>query len=464
MLRERYARRNLFEEIEGISLNMEPVLTQLDKLLEDDRVFRTVKGDLGRRYPRTLVTGRGSTPVEVVLRMLVVKHLYGWSYEQTEQWVNDSLVLRQFCRVYLEKVPDDTTLIRWANLIQPTTLQGLLEHVVELARQLKVTKGRKLRIDGTVVETNIHHPTDSTLLQDGVRVLSRLVARAGRVLHGRASRGKGWIRQQTQTAREAWLSIVHAAQRRGEEAEASMKQAYRTLLSVSQALLEQAQQVKDTLQLISQPAAQRLLNQLAASIPRVHQVMRQTHRRVLNGESVPARDKLVSLFEPHTAIIRKGKFGKDVEFGRVIWLDEVDGGIVSRYAILSGNPPDADQLQPSLDHHRARFGQSPHLLTADRKVFSPKGEAYATQYGVKYVAIPKPGARSPARQAHEAQPWFRSGRNWRAGLESRISLLKRRFGLDRCRYHGDDGMQRWVGWGVIAYDLWAIARQVACYG
>src|SRR5260221_6130074 len=168
MLRERYGQRNLFEEIEGISLGMEPVLTALDKLLDDDALFATVKGDLGRRYPRTLVTGRGSTPVEVILRMLVVKHLYGWSYEQTEQWVNDSLVLRQFCRVYLEKVPDDTTLIRWANLIQPETLQALLAHVVALAQQLKVTKGRKLRVDGTVVETNIHYPVDSVLLSDGV--------------------------------------------------------------------------------------------------------------------------------------------------------------------------------------------------------------------------------------------------------------------------------------------------------
>ncbi len=440
---------------------MEPVLTQLDKLLDEDGVFTAIKGDLSRRYPRTLVTGRGSTPVEVVLRMLAVKHLYGWSYEQTEQWVNDSLVLRQFCRVYLEKVPDDTTLIRWANLIQPTTLQGLLDHVVELARQLKVTKGRKLRIDGTVVETNIHHPTDSTLLQDGVRVLGRLVKRAGRLLHGGGTQGKAWLRQQAQTARAAWLSIVHAAQRRGEEADASMKQAYQTLLSVSQTLLEQAQQTKVALQRSGQPAAQRLVDQLTTFSPRVQQVMRQTQRRVLQGESVPARDKLVSLFEPHTAIIRKGKFGKDVEFGRVVWLDEVEGGIVSRYAILAGNPADADQLRPSLDHHRQVFDAPPHLLTADRKVFSPKGEAYATQHGVKYVAIPKPGPCSSARRVHEAQPWFRSGRNWRAGLESRISLLKRRFGLDRCRYHGDDGMNRWVGWGIITYDLWAIARQVA---
>ncbi len=134
MLRERYARRDLFEEIEGISLKMEPVLTQLDKLLEDDGLFKRVKADLARRYPKTLVTGRGSTPVEVILRMLVVKHLYGWSYEQTEQWVNDSLVLRQFCRLYLERVPDDTTPIRWANLIQPTTRQGLLDKDVEFGR------------------------------------------------------------------------------------------------------------------------------------------------------------------------------------------------------------------------------------------------------------------------------------------------------------------------------------------
>ena len=461
MLRERYAKRNLFEEIEGIGMGMEPVLRALDKLLDKDELFSAVKSDLSRRYPKTLVTGRGSTPVEVVLRMLVVKHLYGWSYEQTEQWVNDSLVLRQFCRVYLEKVPDDTTLIRWANLIQPTTLAGLLDHVVALARQLKVTKGRKLRIDGTVVETNIHHPTDSTLLQDGVRVLGRLLKRAGSVLKGGLPHGQAWIRQQSQVARNAWMNIIHAAQRRGEAADASMQTAYRTLLEVSQQLVAQAEHAGSRLSERAEAAAHRLAAQFNQVIPRVQQVMRQTSRRVLHGESVPARDKLVSLFEPHTAIIRKVKFGKEVEFGHVVWLDEVEGGIVSRYAILSGNPPDADQLRPSLEHHRAHFGQSPHLLTADRKVFSPKGEAYATQQGVKYVAIPKPGARSAARQAHEAQPWFRSGRNWRAGLESRISLLKRRFRLDRCLYHGQDGMNRWVGWAVITYDLWAIARQIA---
>ena len=178
MLRDRYEPMNLFALVSALSLALDPVLTQLDRVLDDDTLFQAVKADLAQRFPRTLIDGRPSTPVEVILRMLVVKHLYGWSDEATERWVSDSLVWRQFCRVYAAPVPDDTTLLRWANLIQPATLHRLLDHVVVLARSLKVTRGRKLRIDGTVVETTIHHPTDSTLLYDGVRVLSRTLAKA----------------------------------------------------------------------------------------------------------------------------------------------------------------------------------------------------------------------------------------------------------------------------------------------
>jgi len=375
MLQERYAKRNLFEEIEGISLGMEPVLTQVDKLLDEDALFSAVKGDLSQRYPRTLVAGRHSTPVEVIVRMLVVKHLYGWSYEQTEQWVNDSLVLRQFCRVYLEKVPDDTTLIRWANVIQPDTLPGLLDHVVELARRLKVTKGRKLRIDGTVVETNIHYPVDSTLLADGVRVVTRLLRRAGTVLQGGAAVGKRTLDTLRQHAHQRMLDILQAARQRGDAAEAAMKTAYQDLTDLTQHVVEQANQTRQVLAQQPTASAHRLVAQLTTFLPRVQQVIDQTTRRVLKGQSVPASQKLVSVFEPHTAIIRKGKPGHDVEFGRAIWLDEVEGGIVTRFAVLEGNPPDADQLQPSLDHHQAVFDRPPSLLAGDRKVFSPTGEA-----------------------------------------------------------------------------------------
>jgi IS5 family transposase len=159
MLRDRYEPMNLFALVPALSFTLEPTLARLDVLLDDDLLFQEVKADLARRFPRTLIDGRPSTPVEVILRLLVIKHLHGWSYAQTERWVNDSLVLRQFCRVYLRSVPDDTTLIRWAGLIQPATLQRLLDHVVGLARSLKVTRGRKLRLDGTVV-SDLHPSPD----------------------------------------------------------------------------------------------------------------------------------------------------------------------------------------------------------------------------------------------------------------------------------------------------------------
>src|SRR6266508_1093703 len=159
MLRDRYDPMNLFTLVPALGMELDPLLMRLDRLLDDDALFQAIKADLLKRHPRTATDGRPATPVEVILRMLIVKHLYDWSYEATEQWVGDSLVWRQFCRVYAERVPDDTTLIRWANLIQPETLHQLLDRVVDLARQYKVTHGRKLRIDGTVVETTMHHPT-----------------------------------------------------------------------------------------------------------------------------------------------------------------------------------------------------------------------------------------------------------------------------------------------------------------
>ena len=225
MLRDRYEPMNLFALVSALSLALDPVLIQLDRMLDDDTLFQTVKTDLIRRCPRTPIDGRPSTPVEVILRMLVVKHLYGWSYEATERWVSDSLVLRQFCRVYVEQVPDDTTLLRWANLIQPPTLHRLLEHVVALAQTLKVTHGRKLRVDGTVVATNIHHPTDSTLLYDGVRVLGRTLTRARHLLQATPALARALFRDRTRSAKRQMKRIMAAARQRGTEAADRMRAA-----------------------------------------------------------------------------------------------------------------------------------------------------------------------------------------------------------------------------------------------
>src|SRR3954465_4546635 len=233
MLRNRYNRTDLFALVPQLGLRFEPQLEQLDRLLDDDEILDRVRDDLARRYPRTRPRGPPSPPVEVILRMLVVMRLYGWSYAQAEYFVNDSLVLRQFCRVYLEKVPDDTVLIRWANTIGPETLKALNDRVVQLARSLKVTRGRKLRVDTTAVETDIHFPTDSGLIGDGVRVISRLLRRAEAVLGEAATGLKEAFRSRVRAVRTLSQQLHRIARRKNEQGRAAVKAAYGRLVATA---------------------------------------------------------------------------------------------------------------------------------------------------------------------------------------------------------------------------------------
>ena len=465
MIVDRYDPINLSELIPELRLEMEPELAALDRLLDEDEIFLAVKADLSRRRPNSSRLGRRSTPVEVILRMLVVRRLYDWSFEATERNVSDSLVLRRFCRLYLEAAPDDTTLIRWAKLIGPQTLEHLNERVVALAFERKVTRGRKLRTDATVVETNICHPTDSGLLNDGVRVLGRLMGRAKEVLGGTGES----FRNRTRSAKRLGRSIAEGARRRGEEAKEASKAAYERLLGIARASLKQAGKVRQMLrsQEEEEEEAQRHLGgtQLADELERFEgllaRVVEQTERRVLSGESVAAGEKLVSLFEEHTAIIARGKAAKKTEFGRKVWLDEVEGGIISGYRILQGNPSDEKGLLPSLENHLKLFERPPWLVAADRGAYSSANEEAARGMGVRRVALPKKGAKNEERQRHERQGWFRGARRFRAGIEGRISVMKRRGQLGRCRDKGEEGFGRWIGWGVLTSNLHAIARAEA---
>lgn len=365
--------------------------------------------------------------------------------------------------MYLEAVPDDTTLIRWAGFVGPDTLGRLNDRAVELARTLKVTRGRKLRTDGTVVEANVHHPTDSSLLANGVRVLSRLVGRA------KASLGtvpRALFRDRTRSAKRLARGIAEGARRRGEEGVRAREGAYRKLLGIARASLGQAGKVREALGREGDEATEGLAGELAHLEGLVGTVVRQTERRVLGGEAVPAGEKLVSLFEPHAAIIRRGRAGKETEFGRRVpargcWLDEVEGGIASGYRVLEGNAPDAQQLEPALSNHERVFGAPPGLVAADRGVYSAENEEEARRAGVERVCLPKPGRVSEERRGRERQGWFRRGMRYRAGVEGRISVLKRRGYLGRCRDKGEVGFERWVGWGVLTANLSTIARTVA---
>src|SRR5262245_40779784 len=285
MLRDRYPAVDLFALVPALALTFEPVLARLDALLEDDGLFQAVKADLARRRPKTLVTGRPSTPVEVLLRLLIVRRLYGWSYAQTEHFVGDSLVLRQFCRLGVAPAPDDTTLLRWAALLRPATLDGLLDHVVALARQLKVTRGRKLRVDSTVVQTPIHHPTDSSLLVDGVRGLCRLVRRARPVAGAALAGVRDAFRTRTRSARRRLQCIHRTARRKGEAAAAARRTAYARLCGVARQAVRQAARVQAAL--AARPAgpartgrgATKVAGELARLLPLVRRVIAQAERR-----------------------------------------------------------------------------------------------------------------------------------------------------------------------------------------
>lgn len=472
MIIERYEPDSSFEEVcFRLHICLTPEFEELDKLLDDKELFDLFKGDFQQRYPRSLTTGHPSTPVEVLIRALTLKHAQGWTYEETEEALRNNLMVREFCRLYSHEAPDDTVLIRWDNELKPSTLEALNERVVQAARRAKVTRGRKLRTDTTVIETNIHHPTDSILLADGIRIISRIAKKAKQVvgsLGDRVSVPKHLFRDRMRSVKGRVKAIFTFSRAKTDSAKAQMKKTYEELISIAQAGVKQATKLSSTLQRFLPQVGgavkgniQRLVTYLEEMTPRIEQVITQSIKRVLQDQVVPSAQKLVSLFEPHTAIIQKDKPGHSTHFGRKVKLDEVDGGIISHYTIEVGNPKDCQLFCESLDSHKRSFGKPPDLMTADRGSWSLDNESYALQEGVKKVVLPKAGKRSAERLEHEHQPWFRKGIRFRAGIEGRISVVKRAQRLDRCLNHGEEGFFRWVGWGIVGANLFKIAHTIA---
>ena len=455
MLVEHYPTDKRFEELLGYFPELSPELKKIDGYLEDEKLYKMIRADLSKRYPKTKETGRNSTPVDVVLRMLVVKRLYGYSYEETERNVRDSLSMRQFCRVYLNDVPDEKTLMRWANVIQPKTLEKFNERIIQLAVERKVTRGRKLRTDGTVVESNIRPPSDNRLLVDGVRVLARTVVRARALLKQTVQEP---FEDFTQRAKQRARQIGETLRKKTDAAKSVGRQQYQELLEMTRKTVTWAGEMKKQLHQHREQKAKHLEQLLETFLSRTEQVIDQTTRRILQGEQVPASEKIVSLFEDHADIIRRGKESHPVEYGHKVWLNEVEGGLVSHYRILKGNPSDEQQWGSSLKAHIKTFHQPPHQASGDRGLFSEPNEQLAHDLGVKHIILPKRGYRSKARLKHEHKAWFVKGRHWHAGVEGRISVLKRAHDLGRCLAHGLTGFHCWVGWGVIAGNLAVLGR------
>ena len=204
-------------------------------------------------------------------------------------------------------------------------------------------------------------------------------------------------------------------------------------------------------------ALEGLREELQTMVALVKQVMKQTRARIFRGET-RAEGKILSLFEPSTEVIRKGKAAKPNEFGKMVKLQEAENQVVTDYQVYARRPNDADLLIPAIEAHKGKLGRTPYLVAADAAFYSASNEVAAKARGVKRVCIPNRSTKSVEHRREQKKRWFRNGQKWRTGCEGRISVVKRRHGLTRCRYRGEAGMQRWVGLGVIADNLVNIGR------
>lgn len=449
---------------EAIGDLQDPWMREADALLEDEALVTLVHTALTKRRPQSRARGRTGTPAEIVLRLLLLKHARNWSYAVLEREVRTNLVYRTFTRIGGGKVPDAKTMGKWGPVVGPAVVAQLHQRLVAIARARQVIEGRRMRVDTTVVETNVHYPTDSSLLGDGVRVLTRamhqVTALAGTV--GTA------LRDRSRSVRRRLIEIGRAARAVGAQRQERLTTSYQQLFAATSRVVGQARRfaeevrtgVKRADDLMRQLALEGLRDRLETFVPRVQQVLRQARARILRGET-RSEGKLLSLFEPSTEVIRKGKAGKPNEFGKLVKLQEAEQQIIIHYEVYDQRPSDSDLLLPAIDAHTEMCGRVPRLVTADAGFYSAANEAAAVKKGVRRVCVPNRSTKSPTRKREQKKRWFKNGQKWRTGAEGRISVVKRRHGLTRSRYKGEDGMKRWVGLGVIADTVINIGQVLA---
>ena len=446
---------------EEVSDLREDWMRHADRVLADEQIVAAVYEALAKRHPKSRSRGRRGIPAETVLRLLILKHIRNLSYEVLEREVRANLVYRDFARVGGGKMPDAKTMGRWGLAVGPQVLRQIHDRIVKIAQDKSVVTGRRMRVDTTVVESNIHYPTDSTLLGDGVRVLTRTMRKITDIVGMAGTK----LRDRSRSVKLRVLEIMRIARAKGSLNRARLQQRYRRLLDTTSRVVGQAKRfseeisdgIKRSADVFQQIALEGLRAQLDQMVPLVRQVMQQTRARVFRGDT-RFEGKIVSVFEPSAEVIRKGKSGKPNEFGKMVKLQEAENQIIVDYEVYARRPHDSDLLIPAIAAHQAKLGRAPWLVAADAAFYSGRNEAAAKAMGVKRVCIPNRASKSPERKREQKKRWFRNGQKWRTGCEGRISVVKRRHGLDRCRYKSEVGMQRWVGLGVISDNLVNIGR------
>src|ERR1700758_3151257 len=402
-----------------VALLKDDLLDPVDLLLDDPDLVDLVRQCLAQRSPGSNCTGRTGMCPDRLLRCCVMKHLKGWSFRDLERELRSNLVYRRFTHFDADTTPDFTVFSRSFALLSPAVTAEIHQHVVSLACEHGLAQGQKIRTDTTVVESNVHYPTDSSILGDGIRVLSRSLRR----IADECKTGAVEVVDHARAVKHRLLEISRAAKSLTEANKQRMRDSYQKLMGLTRSVVRQASEVvqrwgKGRLKVVGKLLrVETQIGQLRHFLPLVEKVITQTKERVWGG-NYHVEGKVLSLFEPHSEVIRKGKAHKPNEFGRLVRLDEVENGIVSGYQVLEGNPDDSRSWLPALEQHQALFGHVPQLATADRGFFSAQNEREAEALGVAKVALPARGRLSNKRAKRQKQRWFKLALRWRAGCEA----------------------------------------------
>lgn len=459
MLRLTSPQRDFWDHIlppEARTLSRE--LAAIDALLDDERFMAPFRS----RFPSK--RGRYTIPMETYLRLMYLKTKYQLGYETLVSEVSDSVSWRRFCRISLsDRVPDASTLIKLTN----GPCKGLAEEVhdalVKKLTEKKVLRGRKVRVDTTVVEADIHYPADVDLLADGVRVVTRTVKQ----LEQAGAETGGKFRNVGRSVKKRLLGLGKGLKQDDvEKKQATRASVTADVLTITERMVRRARQAEQQVRAwVGQQGAQtpkrvtRRLQQLTTWLERTERVIQQT-KRVLAGDwHIP--DRLVSLFDPDARPIKKGNLRRPTEFGYKVVVTDEDRGFVTDYEVFGGNPNDTTVLVPAVKRHAERVGKIPKEIATDRGMARPTNEKALLQLGIQHCSLPKTGPKTPAEQVKERSRWFRRLQRFRAGGEGRISLLKRRYGWRHSRLRGLDGVKTWIGWGAITHNLAKYAQMQA---
>lgn len=411
--------------------------------------------DLARTKDGTSKKSAGAKGMtaEQVLRVAIVKMRLELSYRALADRVDDSIGLREFCRMPHQRIPAFTTLQENIKRLRHETLAEVNAAIVAYAVEMNVEDGKRVRIDSTTTESNIHHPTDSAQLWDCVRVLTRILHR----VEAEFEDLRGRFSDHTRVAKKLRYKINNT---RGKDKQRPL---YKKLIDTAKktvAYAEQAMGELDPARLKSFDellVAAALRSALEQFTPLAKRVIDQSTRRVLEGEQLPATEKVVSIFEPHTDIIVKGQ--REVVYGHKIFLSTGKSNLVLDCAVEKGNPADSEQFMPALKRHRELFGQAPKDVATDGGFASKANGENARALGVQNIAFSALKGNTLSELVQNTRV-YKQLRNWRAGIEGVISAVKRAFGLNRCSWRGYASFQAYVQLAIVAFNLQTLARHL----